>query len=69
MDINKQTKQTNKQTTQDNRYQSIPPQATIDIAIGLGLLKQKREGKKKLQSAQNSKKDSVNSANCEQEDH
>ena len=37
MDINKQT---HKQTTQNNRYQPIPPQGTSDIARGMGLLKQ-----------------------------
>ena len=42
------TKQTDKQTTQDNRYQPIPPQGTSDIARGMGLLKQKRESKIKI---------------------
>ena len=36
MDINKHTK-----TTQDNRYQPIPPQGTSDTARGMGLLKQR----------------------------
>ena len=39
MAINKQTNR------QDNRYQPIPPQGTSDIVRGMGLLKQKREGK------------------------
>ena len=39
MNTNKQTTQ----TTQDNRYQPIPPQGTSDIARGIGLLIQKRE--------------------------
>ena len=41
MDINKQINK----TTQGNIYQPIPPQGTSDIARGMGLLKQKREGK------------------------
>ena len=33
-------RQTDNQTTQDNRYQPIPPQGTSDIARGMGLLNQ-----------------------------
>ena len=35
----------NKQTTQDKSYQPIPQEGTSYIARGMGLLKQKREGK------------------------
>ena len=56
----------NEQTTQDNRYQSIPPQGTSDIARGMGLLKTKKR-RQKLNN-QRAQKDSDKSVNCEQED-
>ena len=70
MDINKQTnrqhKTTDKQATQDNIYQLIPPKGTSDM----GLLKQKRAlAKLNSQRDQNSQTDSNKSVNCEQEDH
>ena len=34
---------TNKQTTQDNRYQPISPQGTNDIARGVGLLRKRKQ--------------------------
>ena len=58
-------KQTHKQTTQDNRYQPIPPKGASAIARGMGLLKQKRECKINSQRAQNLQKDSDNSVDCE----
>ena len=48
MDINKHINK----TTQDNRYQSIPPQGTSDIVRGMDLLKQKKKAKLNSQRAQ-----------------